>query len=45
MTVPALGIGVIPEGAAPFAENPTLVPWLRRIEERQSFQVTKPPGV
>ena len=35
----------LPEGAAPFAENPTLVPWLRRIEERQSFQVTKPPGV
>ena len=35
----------LPEGEAPFAENPTLKPWLRRMEERQSFQVTKPPGV
>jgi glutathione S-transferase len=35
----------LPEGAAPFADNPSLVPWLRRMEDRQSFQVTKPPGV
>jgi glutathione S-transferase len=35
----------LPEGEAPFADNPTLKPWLRRMEERQSFQVTKPPGV
>ena len=35
----------LPEGEAPFADNPTLEPWLRRMEERQSFQVTKPPGV
>lgn len=35
----------LPEGEAAFAENPTLTPWMRRMEERQSFQVTKPPGV
>jgi glutathione S-transferase len=35
----------LPEGEAPFADNPTLLPWLRRMEERQSFQVTKPPGI
>ena len=35
----------LPEGEAPFADNPSLKPWLRRMEERQSFQVTKPPGV
>lgn len=35
----------MPEGEAPFAENPGLASWLRRIEERHSFQVTKPPGV
>jgi glutathione S-transferase len=35
----------LPEGEAPFADNPTLKPWLRRMEDRQSFQVTKPPGV
>jgi len=34
----------VPEGEAPFADNPGLVPWMRRMEERQSFQVTKPPG-
>ena len=33
------------EGEAPLAEHPTLGTWLRRMEERQSFQVTKPPGV
>jgi glutathione S-transferase len=35
----------LPEGEAPLAEHPTLAAWLRRMEERQSFQVTKPPGV
>ena len=35
----------LPEGEAPFADNPSLKPWMRRMEERQSFQVTKPPGV
>src|SRR5260370_20241694 len=34
-----------PEGAAALAEHPILLSWLRRMEERQSFQVTKPPGV
>jgi glutathione S-transferase len=33
------------EGAAALAEHPSLIPWVRRMEERQSFQVTKPPGV
>lgn len=35
----------LPEGEAPFADNPSLTPWMRRLEDRQSFQVTKPPGV
>lgn len=35
----------VPEGEAPLAEQPTLSSWMRRMEERQSFQVTKPPGV
>ncbi|HEX3535387.1 MAG TPA: glutathione S-transferase family protein [Stellaceae bacterium] len=33
----------VPEGKAPFADYPSLEAWLRRIEERQSFAVTKPP--
>lgn len=32
----------VPEGAAPFAEQPKLRDWLKAMEERQSFQVTKP---
>jgi glutathione S-transferase len=32
----------VPDGAAPFAEHPKLSAWLKRMEERQSFQVTKP---
>ena len=35
----------LPEGEAPVAEHPTLRSWLGRMAERQSFQVTKPPGV
>ena len=35
----------LPEGEAPFADNPALKPWMQRMEERQSFQVTKPAGV
>jgi glutathione S-transferase len=35
----------VPEGEAPLAEHPTLRTWMRRIEDRQSFQVTKPPGL
>src|SRR5437870_1137939 len=30
----------LPEGAAALAEHPTLLPWMRRMEERQGFQVT-----
>jgi glutathione S-transferase len=37
--------GRLPEGEAPLAEHPNIRPWMRRMEERQSFQVTKPPGV
>jgi glutathione S-transferase len=35
----------LPEGAAPMAEHPILKAWLRRMEGRQSFAVTKPPGL
>ena len=35
----------VPEGTGPLAEQPTLASWMRRIDERQSVQVTKPPGV
>ena len=35
----------VPEGEVPIAEHPSLRAWLRRIEDRQSFQVTKPPGL
>ena len=35
----------VPEGVAPLGEHPTLASWMRRIDERQSVQVTKPPGV
>jgi glutathione S-transferase len=33
----------VPDGAGPMAEHPKLVSWLRRMEGRQSFKVTKPP--
>ncbi len=33
------------EGEEPIAAHPSLRLWLRRMQERQSFQVTKPPGV
>ncbi|HJU17734.1 MAG TPA: glutathione S-transferase family protein [Stellaceae bacterium] len=35
----------LPEGEAAFAEHPKLRAWLRLMEERQSFQVTRPEGV
>jgi glutathione S-transferase len=35
----------VPDGEAPVAAHPGLAAWLRRMAERQSFQVTKPPGV
>jgi glutathione S-transferase len=34
----------LPEGEAALAEHPSLRAWLRRMEERQSFAVTKPPA-
>ena len=46
MVIPLLYyFGRLPEGAAALAEHPSLIAWMRRMEERQSFQVTKPPGV
>ncbi|MBV9859682.1 MAG: glutathione S-transferase family protein [Alphaproteobacteria bacterium] len=43
MVVPILFyFSKLPEGAEPIAQYPSLVAWLRRMEERQSFQVTKP---
>jgi glutathione S-transferase len=35
----------LPEGEAAIAEHPNLRAWIGRMEQRQSFQVTKPPGV
>ena len=32
-----------PDGMAPLAEHPKLQSWIRLMETRQSFQVTKPP--
>jgi glutathione S-transferase len=37
--------GKVPEGEGPLSEYPNIRPWMWRMEERQSFQVTKPPGV
>ena len=34
----------LPEGAAQFGELPALAAWVNRMSERQSFQVTRPPG-
>src|SRR5271156_5949309 len=34
----------VPEGEAPIAEHPNLRAWIGRMEQRQSFQVTKPPA-
>ena len=46
MVVPLLYyLARVPEGEAPLAEHPSLRAWMRRIENRQSFQVTKPPGL
>ena len=33
----------VPDGRAPMAEHPKLQNWLRHMETRQSFRVTKPP--
>jgi glutathione S-transferase len=32
----------VPDGRAPMAEHPKLQNWLKQMETRQSFQVTKP---
>jgi glutathione S-transferase len=37
--------GRLPEGEAPLAEHPNIGPWMRRMEDRQSFQLTKPTRV
>jgi glutathione S-transferase len=46
MAIPPLYyLSLVPEGEAPLADHPTLRAWIRRMAERQSFQVTKPPGI
>ena len=35
----------VPDGSGPVAEHPKLQNWLRQMETRQSFQVTKPPAL
>jgi glutathione S-transferase len=35
----------LPEGEAAIAEQPSLRPWIARMEGRQSFQVTKPSNI
>lgn len=46
MVVPLLYyLARVPEGEAPLADHPTLRAWMRRIEDRPSFQVTKPAGL
>jgi glutathione S-transferase len=45
MVAPLLFYLSLTTEGAPLDEHAGLRAWLRRIEERQSFQVTKPPGV
>jgi glutathione S-transferase len=46
MAIPQLSyFKKLPEGAAQFAELPALTAWVNRMEERQSVQVTRPPGL
>lgn len=43
MAIPLLyAFSEIPDGKAPFAEHPKLADWIKRMEARPSFQVTKP---
>jgi glutathione S-transferase len=43
MVIPLLYyFGNIPDGRAPLAEHPKLQDWIKHMEVRQSFQVTKP---
>jgi glutathione S-transferase len=45
MVVPLLYyFGNIADGRPRVAEHPKLVDWVGRMEQRQSFQATKPPG-
>ena len=45
MVIPLLYyLGNTPEGCAPMAEHPKLQNWVKQMETRQSFQVTKPPA-
>jgi glutathione S-transferase len=32
----------VPDGKAPLADHPKLQDWIKHMETRQSFQVTKP---
>jgi glutathione S-transferase len=46
MVIPLLYyFGNVPDGRGPMAEHPKLQNWVRQMETRQSFQVTKPPGL
>jgi glutathione S-transferase len=46
MVIPLLYyFGNVPDGRAPMAEHPKLQSWVRLMESRQSFQVTKPPPI
>jgi glutathione S-transferase len=46
MAIPLLYFfGRLPEGEAPLSEHANIRPWMRRMEERQSFQVTKPTAI
>ena len=45
MVIPLLYyFGNVPDGRAPMAEHPKLQNWVKQMEMRQSFQVTKPPA-
>ena len=45
MVIPLLFyFGNVPDGRAPMAEHPKLQNWVKQMETRQSFQVTKPPA-
>jgi glutathione S-transferase len=46
MVIPLLSyFSRLPDGEAPLADHPTLRQRIARIEQRQSFLVTKPPGI
>jgi glutathione S-transferase len=43
MLIPLLYyFGNVPDGRTPMAEHPKLQNWVKQMEARQSFQVTKP---